>query len=94
MDGLRRFGITDSSTSLIAIKVVKIDNVTTNLESSYALLTQIVAGTELDVNDLNIQKHCDLELLKKNYKLGKSVNIEDPWSVNAALVGAITLRGS
>lgn len=94
MDGLRRFGITDDSTSLIAVKVVNAMS-THSIESAYQFLTTSIQGQEIPVTDSNIQARCEVStVLKKNYKLPNSLDLSNPQLVNGALVGALTLRGS
>lgn len=92
MDGLRRFGITDDSSSLLAVKVVKSSE---ELEAAYKFLITTVKGAEISVTDSNINSRCEIETtLKRNYKLPNTLDLTNAKVVNTALVGALTLRGS
>lgn len=92
MDGLRRFGISDDCTSILAIKVINTN--TDTVEPAYEFLKANISGTEIPVTDLNIQAHCETMILKKNYKLPNTLDLNNHQAVNTALVGGITLRGS
>lgn len=81
-DAFRRFGISDASTDVIVVKVgggsggggrggeaeteTELDEVTRGLEGKVEGVE--VAGDELDAW---LARTCDLDLVRKNYKLGK-----------------------
>lgn len=73
MDGLRRFGISDSSKSILAVKVIKgstsddtADESNKNLYQPYlGFLITNVEGTQARVSNLSIQKLTDLKVIKK-----------------------------
>lgn len=98
MDGLRRFGISDKSTSLLAIKLIKSESHdTTKLiqETSkpfLEFLENVIDGTLTRVSDEAIEELCDLNLLKKNYKLPATVTTSK--QINNAIISAISLRGA
>lgn len=64
MDGLRRFGIADTSKSLLAVKLVKSTD-----EESYKpfleFLKTNIQGTQVRVSNEAIENLCDFKIVKK-----------------------------
>lgn len=81
MDSLRRFGIQDDTTNIVAVKVGGGD------------YKKLVEGTEEEFTDEQIAKNTDLKLVKKVYKLPGTVSLEDRAQVETAALGALLLRG-
>ncbi|CCJ29146.1 unnamed protein product [Pneumocystis jirovecii] len=65
IDAFDRFGITDKTESLI---IVKINGEEEQIKKE---LEKIVNGTELEPNDFNIKRICDMTKIRMNYKLDK-----------------------
>lgn len=68
-DAFRRFGIQDSSQKLIVVKVGDGDSVTK--ESVEEHLTGAIEGTKVEFADEWLAQACDLEKVRKTYKIVK-----------------------
>ncbi|CAN6641587.1 EKC/KEOPS complex subunit Cgi121p [Trichomonascus vanleenenianus] len=81
MEALKRFGISESSRALYAIKVVEKGDST----DYHRFLMATIRGQEVEVNEENIQALTNHAEVKKNYK---STALD-----TASITAAITLRG-
>ena len=102
-ESFRRFGITDTTTDLVVIKVPIVSGITH--ESVAAHLGQHIKGSSLPFNDDTLSAISDIGKIKKAYKLGSlpsqptksdQVNGQDDGrrQLEFCLVGAIALRGA
>lgn len=102
-ESFRRFGITDSTTDLLVIKVPVNPGITH--ESVAAHLAEHVQGTGVPFNDETLSGISDIGKIKKSYKLGAltpqssktaPVNGENGERrlLETALQGAIALRSA
>ena len=69
-DSFRRFGITDQTTELIAVKVAKVLDLSSEDVSRH--LDQVIKGTPMIFDDVNLRRFTDLEKTRKSYKLSSS----------------------
>lgn len=102
-DSYRKFGVTDSTTDLLVIKVPV--NPSISYESVSAHLSESVKGTLVAFNDDTLSAMADVAKIKKAYKLGSlpsqpaktdQVNGYDDGrrQLEICLLGAIALRGA
>ncbi|KAF3285205.1 hypothetical protein TWF173_009149 [Orbilia oligospora] len=68
-DSYRRFGISPSSTSVLAIKILDTSLASYSESSTLERLASIVEGTEVNFDTKEIRKLTDLSKVKKYYKL-------------------------
>lgn len=66
-ESFRRFGVGDTTTSLLAIKVSSSPAVT--FESVQQHLTEVIEGTAIDFSDENLDSLVDMARVRKIYKL-------------------------
>ncbi|KAJ5338091.1 hypothetical protein N7452_004819 [Penicillium brevicompactum] len=104
-ESFRRFGITDSTTDLLVIKISTSSEITHETVASH--LANSVQGTPVKFDDQILFELADFTKIKKAYKLGalpspskaadqvtSPENIETKQRLEKSLVGAIALRGS
>lgn len=101
-DSFRRFGITDSTTNLLVIKVPVAPGITH--DSVAAHLGESVQGSPVSFNDETLAAMADVGKIKKAYKLGSLPQPPKADQVNGqedarrqletCLIGAIALRGA
>lgn len=99
-DSFRKFGITDSTTDLLVIKVPVAESI--NYESVSAHLGEFVKGSPVPFNDDTLSAISDVGKIKKAYKLGSlplqpdQANGQDDGrrQLEICLLGAIALRGA
>ncbi|KAJ5327103.1 hypothetical protein MYU51_008379 [Penicillium brevicompactum] len=104
-ESFRRFGITDSTTDLLVIKISTSSEITHETVASH--LANSVQGTPVNFDDQILFELADFTKIKKAYKLGalpspskaadqvtSPENIETKQRLEKSLVGAIALRGS
>ncbi|KAJ5340959.1 hypothetical protein N7541_010083 [Penicillium brevicompactum] len=104
-ESFRRFGITDSTTDLLVIKISTSSEITHETVASH--LANSVQGTPVNFDDQILFELADFTKIKKAYKLGAlpspskaadqvsfPENIETKQRLEKSLVGAIALRGS
>lgn len=98
MDSFRRFGITDKTSSLIAIKVVQTES-NDSLSSPEEVvqpyldfLKKNVDGTLTRISNETLEELRDLKVIKKNYKLPDTVT--KPSQYQNAIISSISLRGA
>lgn len=98
MDSLRRFGVSDKSTSLIAIKLIKTqENETTQLTQETSkpyiqFLQTAVDGDLTRVSNTQLADLHDMAVIKKNYKFPATVTT--PHQIQNAIISSISLRGA
>ena len=101
-ESFRRFGITDQTSSLLAIKVSTNPDVTAKSATEH--LTKHVEGQKVDFSNSEIARMRDLPRLRKIYKFdlpkpavsaGSSSNVADDLSSAISFVlGTMALKGS
>ncbi|KAI9859560.1 MAG: hypothetical protein M1824_003726 [Vezdaea acicularis] len=107
-ESFRRFGVTDSTTNLLAVKVSTAPSITH--ESVQEHLSSVVEGTPVDFADSILQETADFARIKKVYKLinrahGKKKEAagdlqvvqapgNDVKDLEIAILGAMALRGA
>lgn len=102
-DSFRKFGIADTTTNLLVVKVPVVSGITH--ESVAAHIGEYIQGSPVPFNDDTLSAISDVERIKKAYKLGslpsqrtKSdlVNGHDDGKrqLEVCLLGAIALRGA
>jgi len=103
-DAFRRFGVQDSTKDLVVVKV-GINPEITN-ETVEAHLRDAVEGTSVPFEDGFLRQVCDIDRLRKTYKLGmpqqtkKTVNgniggaAEERHDVEVQVLGLMALRGA
>ncbi|KAL5343297.1 kinase binding protein CGI-121-domain-containing protein [Aspergillus crustosus] len=101
-DSFRKFGISDTTSNLLVIKVAVTSDITH--ESVVAHLAKNVQGTPLPLDDGALSRISDVTKIKKSYKLG-SLPSASPGETNGSadgskrrlelsVLGAIALRGA
>lgn len=92
MDSLRRYGISEHTTSLFAIRLCNaaVPEEVTKYET---LFKELIQGTPEKVKDARVAELCDPEVVRNNYKLAKDWDMADRSRVLGAIVGALSLRG-
>ncbi|KAJ9636245.1 hypothetical protein H2199_007920 [Coniosporium tulheliwenetii] len=68
-EAFRRFGITDSTTSLLAVKVGSPDSPNITAESVQKHLTEVVSGTPMRFGEEELERIADVKKIRKTYKL-------------------------
>ncbi|OJJ53262.1 hypothetical protein ASPSYDRAFT_1164973 [Aspergillus sydowii CBS 593.65] len=101
-DSFRKFGISDTTSSLLVIKVSVTPDITH--ESVATHLAQNVQGTPLPFDDAALSGISDITKIKKAYKLGalppvssnqtNGVSDEGKRRLELSVLGAIALRGA
>ncbi|ODQ63936.1 hypothetical protein NADFUDRAFT_52922 [Nadsonia fulvescens var. elongata DSM 6958] len=91
MDALKRFGISDTTTSVVVVKADPTHKANTDLVTNE--LHSLVRGDMLSVNGKNLQRFTDLNMVKKNYKVPGTFNFEDRDKLSSVVVGSVCLRG-
>lgn len=67
-ESFRRFGVLDTTTTLLAVKVIDTTNMLTAADPSIHL-SESVEGTRIEFDDTNLKETADLPRLTKIYKL-------------------------
>lgn len=67
-ESFRRFGVLDTTTTLLAVKVIDSTNMLTASDPSIHL-SKSVEGTRIEFNDANLKEAADMPRLIKIYKL-------------------------
>ncbi|ODV60391.1 Cgi121p [Ascoidea rubescens DSM 1968] len=100
-DSIKRFGIAQDLKDLIVLKALNIEekeidktdhSQPNSLQDHYKHILEIVDGDLIEPNDENISKITDLDLIRKNYKLGKEIST-DKQILLKELIGVIQLKG-
>lgn len=102
-DSFRRFGVADTTTNLLVVKVPVVSGITH--DSVAAHLGESVKGSSVPFNDDSLSAISDVGRIKKAYKLGSlpsrpaqsdQVNGQDDGrrQLEICLIGAIALRGA
>ncbi|KAL5050434.1 hypothetical protein BDW71DRAFT_173868 [Aspergillus fruticulosus] len=102
-DSFRKFGISDTTSNLLVVKVCVTPDVTR--ESVAAHLAQNIRGTPLPFNDEALSNISDVAKIKKAYKLGSlpsgppsnqanGASGENERQLELSVLGAIALRGA
>ncbi|EON68462.1 hypothetical protein W97_07672 [Coniosporium apollinis CBS 100218] len=68
-ESFRRFGISDSTASLLAVKVGSPDNPNTTAESVRKHLTEVVEGSAVKFGEEELERIADVKKIRKIYKL-------------------------
>ncbi|CDK24521.1 unnamed protein product [Kuraishia capsulata CBS 1993] len=92
VESLNKFGISSTSTNIIALKVLsdsQIDNVATYVDN----LKQRVKGSVVHFDQANLSRFTNFAQLKKNYKL-TNISTEDVEELTRILVGLTQLKGT
>ena len=92
-DSFRKFGITDSTTDLLVVKVSVTPDVTH--DSVAAHLQQSIDGSPVPFADETLSEISDVSKIKKAYKLSAlSAQDDEKRRLELSLIGAIALRGA
>ncbi|KAH0543579.1 hypothetical protein FGG08_002140 [Glutinoglossum americanum] len=109
-ESFRRFGISDTTTSLLVIKVSTSPSITH--ESVTQHLEAVVEGTPIEFSDNTLSKMTDMSRIRKIYKLNTSQNMSSGKRMDASgngvdyarlderkeletvIIGTIALRGA
>lgn len=92
-DSFRKFGITDSTTDLLVVKVSVTPDVTHASVATH--LQQYIEGSPVAFADETLSEISDISKIKKAYKLGTLGSRDDEKRrLELSLIGAIALRGA
>lgn len=84
-EAFKRFGVKNSTGRIIVVQI--------NEGEAPEFDPSIVHGDSLEFKDDNLQSHCDVDFIRKIYKLDKSFEPATTTDLSRALVDAIQLRG-
>ena len=109
-ESFRRFGVSETTGTLLAIKVSNIPNVPANQPDPSTHLGSSVEGTRIDFSDANLRDTADLARVRKIYKLnlgstpksgkgpqqlnGVHQELDECKEMEAVILGVMALKGS
>ncbi|ODV83443.1 hypothetical protein CANARDRAFT_9502 [[Candida] arabinofermentans NRRL YB-2248] len=95
MECLNKFGISSSSTDLLVLKVLNLEDGNSIQEKEQellAILKKNINGDIMEFDDATLSERAKLPSIKKNYKLGDTFT-EDLSKLNRILIGITQLKG-
>lgn len=84
-EAFKKFGVKSTSERLIVVQI--------NENGSQKIDDSLVQGDSVEFKDENLQSYCDVDAIRKVYKLDKSFQPSNTSDLSRALVDAIQLRG-